>query len=151
MMRTLSTWFIFAVAATALMAGCGGKSTTTSSTPASSTPTSTSSSSTSTAHPPTGGVSAGSSGATSGPGTPAQQKVAGKHAVASCKSAIQAQTSIPASAKGKLEAICGKAAAGSREALEKVAHEECVALVSATPLPNEAAKQRALAICKAPA
>ena len=151
MMRTLSTWFIFAAAATALMAGCGGKSTSTSSTGGSSSSTSTPSSSTSTAHAPTGSVSPGPSG-TSATGTIAQQQHAiGKHAVASCKSAIQAQTSIPASAKAKLEAICGKAATGSKEALEAVAHEECVALVSATPLPNAAAKQRALAICKAPA
>ncbi len=150
MMRTLSTWFIFAVAATALMAGCGGKSTSTSSTGGSSSSSSTPSPSTSTTHAPTGSVSAGPSGATS-PGTVAQQHAAGKHAVASCKAAIHAQTSIPASAKAKLEAICGKAATGSREALESVAHEECVALVTATPLPNAAAKQRALAICKAPA
>lgn len=151
MMRKLSTWFIFAVAATALMAGCGGKSNSTSSTSATTnSPTTTGGSSTptSSAHAPTGTGGTGPSGATSA--TPAQQRAFGKHSVASCKSAIQAQTSIPASAKAKLEGICGKAASGSQEAIQAVAHEECIALVNATPLPNSVSKQRALALCKAP-
>lgn len=142
MMRTLSTWLILAVGAAALMAACGGKSTTTSSTGGSSSTPSTAST-TSTASPPPGIVSTGASGA----GAPARQRVSGQRAVATCKSAIQAQTSIPASAKAKLEGICGKA---DKESAEAVAHEECLALVNATPLPNGVAKQRALALCKAP-
>ncbi|HXW58069.1 MAG TPA: hypothetical protein VEJ23_01190 [Solirubrobacteraceae bacterium] len=139
MMRTLSTWLILAVGTAALMAACGGTSTTTSRTEGSSSPAG-----------PSGPVGGTAAGATY-PSTPAAQRAAGKHAVASCKGAIHAQTSIAASAKAKLEAICGKAASGTRQALETVAHEECVALVNATPLPNAAAKQRALAICKVPA
>jgi hypothetical protein len=131
-MRTLTTWLIVTLAGMALVAGCGGKSTTTSS----SQPATTS----------TGGGATGG-GAT---GATEPQKVNGAQAVASCKKAIKGESSLSASAKAKLEAICNKASGGSRLELEKVAHEECVALVNATPLPNEAAKQRALAICKAP-
>ena len=127
MMRTLTTWLIVTVAGMALVAGCGGKSTTTSS-----------------SQPAT------SSSGSTGTGAVVPPKVNGAQVVSSCKHAIKSQTSISASAKSKLEHICEKASGGSKQALETVAHEECVALVDATPLPNEADRQRALSICKTP-
>ncbi len=138
MMRTLTTWLIVTLAGTALVTGCGSSSTTTSGSQAPA-------------------PSTQSTGSGLGHGDQhrherqREQKKSGAQAVASCKSAIHSESSIPASAKTKLEGICEKASGGSKEELQKVAHEECIALVDATPLPNGAAKQRALAICKAPA
>jgi hypothetical protein len=137
MMRTLTTWLIVTLAGTALVTGCGSSSTTTSGSQAPA--------------PSTQSTGTGSATGTSTATSPAEQKKSGAQAVASCKSAIHSESSIPASAKTKLEGICEKASGGSKEELQKVAHEECIALVDATPLPNGAAKQRALAICKAPA
>jgi len=159
-MRTLTTWLVVALAGTALVAGCGGKSASTSNTSTvttSSAPGGSTSSGGTNGSNGSGGSTAAEGGTASGAtgpgatGSTVTQAQEGAIAVSSCKKAIHAETSISSSAKAKLLVICEKAKSGSKADLEKVAHEECVALVEATPLPNAAAKQRALTICKAPA
>jgi hypothetical protein len=160
MMQRLSTWLIVAVAGTALLVGCGSSSsdstlsTKTTTAPAanapattttSTAPASTGSSSTSTSTPAPTSPAGGSTGTASAP-----KAVNGQQAVTACKHAVQEETSIPASDRSKLEGICEKAGSGSKTDLQQVAHEECVAIVSVTPLPAGVPKQRALAICKTP-
>jgi hypothetical protein len=125
------TWLLAALVAGALLAGCGSSSSTTSSAaPATtSTPAASTSSTPSSATTPIGGA-------------------AGATAVAACKQAIQAQTTLPAGAKGKLEAICQKAANGDQAAVHKVAQEVCEEVVNNAAVPAGAAKEQALAACK---
>jgi hypothetical protein len=127
------TWLLAALIAGALLAGCGSSSSTTSSatpattsTPAAATTTSSTPSATTT---PIGGA-------------------AGAAAVAACKQAVQAQTTLPAGAKSKLEAICAKAASGDQAAVRKVAQEVCEEVVNASAVPAGAAREQALAACK---
>ena len=163
-MRRLSTWLIVALAGGALVAGCGSSgsstvtstqttpaaaSTTTGSTSTSSTPSSSASSSSgskSTATSPTEAVKPPAS--TNPVGVP--NSPGGAKAVASCKQAIHNVSAMSPAVKKKLEGICDKASGGSKAELEKVAHEECVAIVSATPLPAGVSKAKALAICSTP-
>jgi hypothetical protein len=112
------TWLLAAIVAGALLAGCGSSSSTTSSAATSSTPSATT--------------------------TP----IGGAAAVAACKQAIQAQTTLPAGAKGKLEAICAKAASGDQAAVRKVAQEVCEEVVKNSAVPAGAAREQALAACK---
>ena len=79
---------------------------------------------------------------TSAPLSPA----AAAKAVASCKQAIQTQSTLSAAAKTRLEGICEKAPSSNQTAVRKA---ECVELVNAS-VPAGAARERALAVCKAP-
>jgi hypothetical protein len=72
----------------------------------------------------------------------------GAAAVAACKQAIQAQTTLPASAKSKLEAVCSKAASGDQAAVKKAAEEVCEEVVNRASPPAGAAREQALAACK---
>ena len=119
MMLKLSTWLVVALAAGALMAGCGSGGSTTST-------ASTTTTGSQTAVPP----------------ADAQQ------AVASCEQALRSQNAISASAKAKLEAICKKAGNGGQAGLQTVARELCIEIINASHVPAGAAKQRALAVCK---
>lgn len=124
----------------ALIAGCGSSSSitssttssqsstpaTTSSTPAASTSSTTQSTSTSTAVPPA--------------------NIA--QAIATCKSQIQAQSTLPAGAKTKLEAVCEKAAKGDTAAVKVAAREVCEEVIKNSSVPASA-QQQALAACKA--
>jgi hypothetical protein len=122
------TWLLAALIAAALLAGCGSSSSTTSSAaPATSTP-----------------ASSSTPAATSTPITGS----AGAAAVAACKQAIQAQTTLPAGAKGKLEAVCAKAASGDQTAVRKAAEEVCEEVVKNSAVPAGVAKEQALAACK---
>lgn len=116
-----------AILAALLLAGCGGGSsgsTTTSSTPATtSTPAATT-------------------------GTTAPTGAAGAEAVAACKSAVQAQTVIPAGTKAKLDAACEKAASGNPTAIRQAAESICQEVVKSAAVPA-AAKEEALSACKA--
>jgi len=71
-------------------------------------------------------------------------------AVEACKHSIQAQPSIPASAKAKIEQACAKIASGTPAAVQEVVKTECVELVNATHVPAGPARERALSVCKAP-
>jgi len=122
MMQKLSTMLVVALAGGVLVAGCG------------------SSSSTST----TTGTQASSS-TTPVPLTPAQVA----QAQASCKQKVQSATSLPASAKAKLEQLCGQAVSTNPAAIRKATEEACVALLDASHVPAGAARERALALCHA--
>ena len=140
MIRRLSTWFVLALAATALAAGCGssGKSSTTTTT---------------TSVPAAGNAGAAGTSpatATTAPGRAGVTgtKVNGPAAVASCKRAVNAQSAIPAEQKARLEAICAKASGGSEAALQKVAVEVCLELARTAHLRPGVSRARALAVCK---
>jgi hypothetical protein len=72
-----------------------------------------------------------------------------QQAVASCEQAVRSLHTISASAKAKLEAICKKAGSGGQAGLQNVAHEVCIELLNASHVPAGAAKEKALAACKA--
>jgi hypothetical protein len=129
----LSTWLLAVLAGAALLAGCGSSSSTSTST----TPTITVSRTTTTPGTTTTGTN------TTTVLTPAQAK----EAASTCKKGVQAESSIPASAKPKLEKTCEKAATGDTSALRTVAQEACVQLVNAAHLPAGAARERALSVC----
>jgi hypothetical protein len=132
----LSTWLLVLLAGGALLAGCGSSSSTTTST----TPTITVSKTTTTTTP---GTTTTTGTNTTTVLTPAQAK----QAADTCKKGVQAESSIPSSAKPKLEKTCEKAATGDTTALRKVAQEACVQLVNAAHLPAGAARERALSVC----
>jgi hypothetical protein len=126
-------WILAALAAAALLAGCGSSSsTTTLSTPAgaSTVPTS------------TGGAAA--TGTTPANGVPS---LTGTAAIAACKQAIQAQTTLPAGAKSKLEAVCARAAAGDQVAVRKAAQEVCEEVIDNSKV-AAATREAARAACK---
>jgi hypothetical protein len=156
MIRKLSTWLVVALAGGAFLAGCGSSSNSTSSSQTASPPATTSSAPAGTTSPsgttssaPARTTSTAATpiprGATTGPGVP--RNASPTQVVAACKQSIQAQPTISASAKTKLEGICAKAG-GDRAALHRVAQEVCVELVNASRVPAGASKERALAVCK---
>jgi hypothetical protein len=130
MIRRPVRWLAVTLLLGALLAGCGG-SASTSTGQSTSAPSSSSSatSSTSTAAP-----------SASGPSATAQ-------AVETCKREIQAATTLTASSKSKLEAVCARAAAGDTTAVKKAVREVCEEAIKGSPLPA-AAKEQALAACK---
>lgn len=113
-----------------LLAGCGGSSST-------ATPQSTSA--------PSSSSSATSSTSTTAPTSSAPLATA--QAVETCKREIQAATTLTASSKSKLEAVCAKAAAGNTTAVKKAVREVCEEAITSSPLPATA-KEQALAACK---
>ena len=76
-----------------------------------------------------------------------EQSAVGQQAVASCKRSVQAQKTLSATDKEKLDKICDKAASGNPATMQQVAHEACVELVNDSHLPAGVSKQEALAIC----
>lgn len=126
-----STWLAAALLATVL-SGCGGssKSSTTSGGAASS------------------GGSSSTSSSTSTNGVPAGTSPAGVAAITACKQAIQAQTSLPATAKAKLESVCAKAASGDQAAVRKAAQEVCEEVINKSAVPAGPAKEHALQTCR---
>ncbi len=124
---------VVALVLAAILGGCGSSSSTTTSTASTAaTPASTSTGSTST-------------GTTSTPLT----GVSAAEAIELCKKTIQSQTTLPASSKSKLEAVCDKAAKGDSTAVKKAAQEVCEEVVNTSPIPSGSAKEQALAACKA--
>jgi hypothetical protein len=121
-------WLAATLTAATLLAGCGGskKATTGSSTAA-------------------GGAS--STPSTSTPAGAPGSNAAGAAAIAACKQAIQSQTTLPAHAKAKLEAVCGKAASGDQAAVRKAAKEVCEEVINTASIPASA-KERALQTCR---
>jgi len=123
---------VTALVVAAILGGCGSSSSTSSTASTATTPASTSTAST----------SSGTSG------TPLTGASAAQ-AVELCKKEIQAQSTLPASAKAKLEAVCDKAAKGDSTAVKKAAQEVCEEVVNTSPIPSGSAKEQALAACKA--
>jgi Spy/CpxP family protein refolding chaperone len=111
------------LAAGVLLAGCGGGSSTKS---------------------PTSAATAATTPAT----TPTTIAPAGTAAIAACKQAVQAQTSLTASARERLETICKKASSGSAAEVNKVAREVCEELIKSEPIPAGTAKEEALKACR---
>jgi acyl-CoA synthetase (NDP forming) len=141
MTRKLCTWTVLAIVAGGLLAGCGSSSSTTSSSQSTSTPAAASSTPVSTpATTPT--TSTAPSTAPSVP--PADLQAA----VTACKQTIQAQKTLSAGAKSKLEAVCGKAAKGDTAAVKQAAREVCEEVIKTSPVPPGPARERALASCK---
>jgi hypothetical protein len=67
--------------------------------------------------------------------------------VAECKSVIKRAPTLSASLRGKVEAICNKAASGNIAAARAAAREVCDEVINSTPIPK-AEKAQALAACK---
>jgi hypothetical protein len=134
MMRRQLTWLTVALASVVLLAGCGGGG-------ASKTSNSTSSPATRAAKPPTTS-STPATGAGAAPSAQIQQ------AIDACKRTIQAQPSLSAHAKGKLEAVCGRAAKGDAGAVRKAAQEVCAEVINGSALPPGPERERAVAACK---
>ncbi len=101
---------------------------------------STSSSTASTATAPTTSTTSTSAPALSG--------TAAAEAVEACKKEIAAQTTLPATAKAKLEAVCEKASKGDTAAVKKVAEEVCEEAINTSGLPAGTEREQALAACK---
>jgi hypothetical protein len=135
MMRRPLTWLRVALTGGVLLAGCGGGGGSAASSHSTSTPA------TSTAKPPATS-STPSSGAGAASGAAIQQ------AVEACKRTIQGQPALSAHAKGKLEAICGKAAKGDVGAVRKAAQEVCAEVINGSAVPPGPERERAVAACK---
>lgn len=148
--RRLLPW----LATAALLAGCGGSSSssgagaTTGSTATLPTSSTASTPTSSTASTPTASTPA-HTGSTSPTGTgTTPHSPAGAAAVASCKRGVRSLPHLKQSTAERLETICEKAASGDVNAKRKAAREACRELVEASPLPAGEAKERALAACR---
>ncbi len=137
MIRRRSAWLIGLFLCAALIAGCGSSSSTTSSqssTPAASTSTP---------------AATGTTSTTTSTSTRAVPPANIAQAVATCKSQIAAQSTLPAGAKSKLEAVCEKAARGDTAAVKVAAREVCEEVIKNSAVPSGSAQEQALAACKA--
>jgi hypothetical protein len=142
MTKRLCALMAIAAAGATLVAGCGGSSSSSSSAqPAAA--TSTASATSSSASPTQSTTTAASSSAASSSlaSNPTIQA-----AVARCKQAIAAAPTLSSDAKGKLNALCDKAASGDEAAVLKAAKQVCVEVVKET-VPSSA-QDSALAACK---
>jgi hypothetical protein len=137
MFRTPVTALAVLLLGGALLAGCGGSSTTT-------TQSTTTAQSTST--PAATTAPTNSTGTTAS--TPSGPLIASPQAVEACKHAIQAAPTLTAAAKAKLEGVCDKAAHGDQAAVKKAAREVCEEVINNSPIPGGASKDQALAACK---
>jgi hypothetical protein len=135
MIPRLSTWLVVALLGGVFVAGCGSSS--------SSTSTSTSSSQSSQSGAPAAATTSSSSST-----VPAVASAAIAQAVAACKHGVQAASTLSASTRTKIEAICNKAASGDLNAAREAARQLCIELVNASPVPAGSAKEQALAACK---
>jgi hypothetical protein len=137
MTRKLCTLTALMTLAGGILAGCGSSSST-SSAHGSSTQAPASSSQSST---PGSNSGVNPSGGVSGPNVAA--------ATAACKQTIHSQSTLSAGAKGKLEAVCAKAARGDTAAVHKAAQEVCEEVIRTSAVPAGSAREHALAACKA--
>ncbi len=139
MTRSRLSWPLGLLACGALIAGCGSSSTTTSQ--------SSSTTATTTSAP----AATSSTTATTATGT---SSTAGKSAasiqqeIVQCKQEIAAQSSLPAKAKAKLEAVCAKAAKGDTAAVKQAAREICEEVINGSAVPAGPTREKALAACK---
>jgi hypothetical protein len=126
MTKRLSIWLVQVLAVGVFAAGCGSSSST-SSTQASSTQTSPSRST---------------------PTAPRLSPADAARVAASCKQKVQAQPTLSASQRAKLEQLCGLTATGTdRAAIRKATEEACIELLNASHVPAGVARERALAVC----
>lgn len=164
MMRKLSTWLVIASAGGLLVAGCGSSSSTTTSTAAPATattapttatkaPAAVTTSRTNATEAPAPATNAPATATGTTRAKPGPQTLQG---LAACKRAINAERTLPASGKLKLEAICDRFAGTTSPTTSSTtdnviplskAIKACLERVS--HLPAGAARLRALAACKA--
>jgi hypothetical protein len=135
MIRRRSSWLGGMLACALLVVGCGGGSSTTAS---------------QSAKPPAGATTTTTTSGTSAtPPTSAPGGAKVAQAIAACKAEIKAQSTLPASAKSKLEGICSKVAKGDKKAVRAVAREVCEEVIHGASLPAGATREQALAACRA--
>jgi hypothetical protein len=146
MTRKLSAWLAVTLAGAGFVAGCGSSDKSISNGKTAAAPTTSSSSAATSTSPPATTGSTGSTGATApGATTPSARKSA-----TACVKAIEKRTSLSASAKAKLAGICERATSTDVSTRRKAAHEACFAIVNGLHMPAGVARERALAICRAP-
>lgn len=144
MNRTRSAWLSTALLCGALLAGCGGSSTTTST--ASSTPAAATQSTPATTTTSTSTATAPSTTSPAVPTTSVPTSSAGRFAAAICKSTA-ARAKLPVTLKAQVEAICHDYEKGDTAKARVDAEKACTEAVDA--IPNESPqKQQALARCK---
>jgi hypothetical protein len=131
------------VLCSALICGCGSGGSSTTSGSTAGTPAVTTSAASSTAATTTSSAAPPTSVIPNGPISAAELAAA----VAECKSVIKRAPTLSASLKGKVEAICNKAASGNIAAARAAAREVCDEVINSTPIPK-AEKAQALAACK---
>jgi hypothetical protein len=123
-----------------LATGCGAKTvtvTTGSTTPTTTTPTTATT-------PPTG-----TTGTSTTPTTPGQLRALVAQEVAACKTTVNSQGTLSASAKSQLDAVCDKAGTGDVAAVQKAASQVCQEIIK-DQVPAGAARTQALASCPKP-
>lgn len=134
---------LLALAAAALLAGCGSSSSSTTGTKASTS----SSPATGTAPTTSSGPATGATATTGAAPAPSSPEL--KKAAAECHRLLQADKSLPASAKAKLEDACNKVGEGKTTAVKQAAREVCEEFVAKSGLPESSpARKQALAACK---
>lgn len=134
----VSSQIVVLLSATALLAGCGGSSSSANSSVSASSPaasSSTTSSSTATTV----------SGTTSTSGSTAASSPAIAGAVKACKATVESQQSISSTVKTQLDHICDEAGAGNQAAVKKATHDVCVEIVKESV--PASARQAAEASC----
>jgi len=132
---------LLALAAAALLAGCGSSSSSTTGTKATTSPA-TGTAPTTSSGPATGATA--TTGAAPAPSSPELKKAA-----AECHRLLQADKTLPASAKAKLEDACNKVGEGKTTAVKQAAREVCEEFVAKSGLPESSpARKQALAACK---
>jgi hypothetical protein len=151
MIARRSSLFVIGLLCVALIAACGGSSSTTSGSTATSAPAT--ASTTAASKPATSTTAAPKKPATSKTATPGISEpitsaAVVKRYVAICKQIVQREPSLAASVKSKVEGICAKAASGDVAGARAAAKEVCVQVINASPLPA-VDKQEEIAACKA--
>ncbi|HEX5225556.1 MAG TPA: hypothetical protein VFW29_10560 [Solirubrobacteraceae bacterium] len=74
----------------------------------------------------------------------------GAAAVAACKQAIQAQTTLSSDDKHKLEGLCAKAANGNEAEIRQAAKAICEEVINKSAIPAGPAREQALQACRKP-
>jgi hypothetical protein len=120
-----------------LIAGCGSSTSSSSTSAGTSAPATTASTATTSATSPIPNASSIPKG------------ISPEAEIAACKKGLEAQTTFPAGLKARLEADCVKAAHGDKAAIKQGARELCEEVVRTSRLAVGAAKEKALALCKA--
>lgn len=72
----------------------------------------------------------------------------GAAAVAACKQAIQAQTTLSSDDKKKLEGLCDKAANGNEAEIKAAAKAICEEVITKSAIPAGPEREQALQACK---
>ncbi len=141
MTRSRLSWLLGLLACGALIAGCGSSSTTTSQ--------SSSTTATTTSAPAATSSTAATTSTSGGTSSTAGKSAASiRQEIVQCKQEIAAQSSLPAKAKAKLEAVCAKAAKGDTAAVKQAAREICEEVINGSAVPAGPTREKALSACK---